>query len=80
MINQIKYIAIYEAFPVCSINYYAKIKNIEYVQNKGKYCFYLSGKPIKIKPIIFEKNHMTFRGFKYTKLKTLLKAKRMSDI
>jgi hypothetical protein len=81
-INKIKYIAFYQTAPICAITSYAKVKKITYNWELSHYDVHLSGKPIFIKPIKLDSNkrHLAPQSTKYTLLKRLLKAKKISDL
>ncbi|SRR5260221_11457256 len=81
-INKFKYIAFYRTSPICSITCYSKVKKIIYNWDESHYDVYLTGKPIKIQPIILDKNkkHLALQSPKYLLLRQLLKARKLSDI
>lgn len=78
----LKFIAIYRSAPVSAITHYAKIKRIEFSEEKNCNVCYFEGTPIELpnKINLGNKPGCFFRGPKYTSLDSLLNAKTADDI
>jgi len=82
LIPQLKYIAMYETYPISTINWYAKIKNIKPYKNTGKYIVYVE-KRKRIHPIKLDANKrqgIAPQAPRYTTYKRLLSAKKISQL
>lgn len=80
--KNLKYIAIYRGYPESAITHYAKIKEFRYSNQKGCKVCYFDGEPILLpnKITLGNKDGCFFIGAKYTKLQSLLSAKKADDI
>ncbi|MCI8778536.1 MAG: hypothetical protein HFI87_05245 [Bacilli bacterium] len=83
-IDNLKYIALYTAYPVQSITHYGVIDRYEPrdFNGKTKYIYYLKGEPIELaKPIpLGNINPQSTRSPRYTTLKKLKAAKEYADL
>jgi hypothetical protein len=82
-IKKLKYIALYEAAPISSIRYYAKITKIEpYEDMPGKYIIHHDGNIIKLEnSIILGKVHqLALFGPRYYKLEDILNSKTLAEL
>ena len=81
-IRNVKFIAFYQTSPICAITCYAKVKKIIFNWKESHYDVFIKGKLMKLKPIELDKNksHLAPQGTKYISLKSLLKAKKYSDL
>ena len=83
MINQLKYIAMYETLPVKAIRWYGLIQNIRPYRDTGKYIVSCSEikkiGPIKLMADEGKKGFVPY-GQRYSNFKLLKKAKTMKDI
>src|SRR5262249_52774542 len=82
MLPRIKYIAAYQTAPISAVTHYAPVDRIESYGDEGKYKLIFS-EPAKTldKPIPFgDAPQGSMQGPRYTKLDTLLSAKRMADL
>ena len=75
-------IAAYQTAPVSAVTHYAPIDRIESYGEEGKYKLIFSEPAKKLpSPIPFEDAPQgSMQGPRYTKLETLLKAKKVSDL
>ena len=81
-IKFVKYIAFYQTAPIYSINFYSKVKAINYNWKERHYNVILKDKPISIKPVILDKDKRNAapQSMKYIKLSKLLKARKITDL
>jgi hypothetical protein len=82
MLQRIKYIAAYQTAPVSAITHYARVERIEPYGDEGKYRLVFSepAKPLA-QPVPFaDSPQSAMRSPRYTNLKKLLAAKRVSDL
>ncbi|MFZ2025423.1 MAG: hypothetical protein WAV51_04015 [Microgenomates group bacterium] len=80
--EKLKYIAIYEKWPVGAVNHYAEIDKIEPYKDSGKYIVYLKNKK-NIQPIKLDvpyRRGVAPQGPRYITLKKLLSAKKISEL
>lgn len=82
MLDQIKYIAAYQTAPVSAITYYAPVQRIEPFGDDGKYRLVFSEPAKRLpQPIPFaDAPQGSMQGPRYTSLKRLLSATRVSDL
>lgn len=80
--ENLRFIAIYRGQPESAITHYAKIKEFKYNDEKGCKVCYFDGEPISLpnKILLGKKDSVFFIGAKYTKLESLLNAKKADDI
>lgn len=82
-IPKLKYVALYEAAPISSIRYYAKITKIEPYEGKpGKYIIHHDGDIKKLEnPIVLgETPQLALYGPRYYKLEDILSSKTMAEL
>lgn len=81
-IKFVKYIAFYQTAPIYAINFYSKVKTINYNWEERHYDVKLKGKPISIKPVKLDedKRNAAPQSMKYIKLSQLLKARKITDL
>lgn len=82
-IPKLKYIAIYRGLPISAITHYAKIKKIEYNQDKDAKVCYFDGEPIELpnkKIPLGKRKGYEFRRPNYITLERLLSARTADDI
>ncbi len=80
--EKLKYLAIYEKLPLAEVKHYAEIDRIEPYKDTGKFILYLKNKK-SIKPIKLDapyKKGVAPQGPRYTTLKKLLLAKKLSEL
>lgn len=82
MIDRIKYIAAYQVAPVSAITHYAEVASIEKWEDTNKYILKFKSFPIELKKIPLDKDikGMAPQAPRYTSLKRLLKAKKLSEV
>lgn len=81
MLNRIKYIAAYQSAPVSAITHYAPVKQIEPYGDEGKYRLVFTEPAKPIGPIPFaDAPSGAMQGPRYTSLKKLLAAKKVSEL
>lgn len=81
--EKLKYLAIYEKWPVGAVSHYAEIERVEPYKDSGKYKLYLKNKKT-IEPIKLDgppyKRGVAPQGPRYTTIKKLLSVKKLSDL
>ena len=81
--EKLKYLAIYEKWPVGAVRHYAEIEKIEPYENSGKFKVFLKNRK-KIEPIKLDgppyKRGVAPQAPRYTTLKKLLSVKRLSEL
>jgi hypothetical protein len=81
MLSKIKYIAAYQSAPVSAITHFAPVKQIEPYGDEGKYRVVFSEPAKQVGPIPFaDATTGSMQGLRYTSLKRLLTAKKVSDL
>lgn len=80
--EKLKFLAIYEKWPVGVVQNYAEIEKIEPYKDSGKYILYLKNKKtiLPIKLDVPYRRGVAPQGPRYVKLEKLLSAKKISDI
>lgn len=80
--EKLKYLAIYEKWPIGEVKHYAEIEKIEPYKDSGKFILYLKNKKV-IKPIKLDvpyKKGVAPQGPRYTTLNKLLIANKLTDL
>lgn len=81
MLDQIKYVAVYQTQPVSAITHYAPVSRIEPYGEEGKYKLVFSEKAKPIGPIPFgDAPSGIMQGPRYTSYAKLLTAKKLMDV
>src|SRR5678816_3080071 len=81
MLPRIRYIAAYQSNPISAITHFAEVERIEPYGDEGKYRLVFRAPAKSIGPIPFaDAPPGTMQGPRYTNLKKLLRAKKVSDI
>jgi len=82
MKNKIKYLAMYESYPISAIRYIGEVKTIKPYKNSDYSEIVLKGKAQKIKPITLSKEnpYLAPRSIKYTRKKWIEEAKTLDDV
>ncbi len=80
--EKLKYLAIYEKWPVGAVRHYAKIEKIEPYKDSGKFIVYLQNKKT-IEPIKLDvpyRRGVAPQGPRYITIEKLLSSKKLSDL
>lgn len=81
--EKLRYLAIYEKWPVGAVSHYAEIEKIEPYKDSGKFKLYLKNKktiaPIKLDGPPYKRG-VAPQGPRYITLQKLLSAKKLSDL
>ena len=81
MLDKVKYIAGYQTQPVSAITHYAPVDRIEPYGDRGKYKLIFSEDARPLGPIPFgDAPRGAMQGPRYTTLKKLKAAKKLSDL
>jgi len=79
VINQLKYLAMYEVAPISAIRWAGKIQSIKPYEDTPKYKLYCSD-IFKVGPIEMDSQKFVPQAIRYTKFDLINKAKKLSDI
>jgi hypothetical protein len=80
--EKLKYLAIYQKWPIGEVRHYAEIDSIEPYKDTGKFKLYLKNKKI-IPPIKLDvpyKRGVAPQGPRFTTVEKILKAKKVTDL
>lgn len=82
MLDKIKYIAAYQAYPTSAITHYAEVDRIEPIGDDGKYKVVFTGPATKIEPSIprADASQGSMQSSRYTTYEKLRTAKKLNDV